>query len=250
MSPFHSLLLEGVLVQVEKLVNGATLVQVPRERVEYWHVELASHDILLAEGLPAESYLDVGNRTGFINGGVYLEAYPDFKPRHCSETCVPLVMEGPVVQRTKAALLARAGALGYGLTEDADLHIMADGQRLDPVPLSEKRVAFMLPAAHSTIELRCRRFTPAQINPASDDQRSLGVCVERLQFDGAEVALEDEAAFALGWHMLESNPNGKSWRWSKDRMPLPAGIRLVVIEMCHQGQYWTAPKLTDIALFG
>jgi hypothetical protein len=33
--------------------------------VTYWHAELRRHDVLLAEGLPAESYLDSGDRDGF-----------------------------------------------------------------------------------------------------------------------------------------------------------------------------------------
>jgi hypothetical protein len=251
MSPFHSILVEGVLVQVEKLVNGATIVQVPRERVEYWHVELESHDILLAEGLPAESYLDVGNRTGFVNGGDYLEAYPDFFPKHERESCVPVVKEGPVIERTKTALLARAKALGYALTDDADVHVMADDKRIDPVSLGEKRLAFLLPVAGSNIELRCRSFIPAHINPENTDQRSLGICVSRLQLDGAEVALEDEVALLHGWHPLERNAQGESWRWSQERMGLPAGTRLVIIDRCHEGRhYWAEPANAAIALFG
>jgi Hint domain len=41
-SPGHAILHEGVLIQAEKLVNGATIVQLPRDQVEYWHVELDS----------------------------------------------------------------------------------------------------------------------------------------------------------------------------------------------------------------
>jgi Hint domain len=126
-SPAHAILVEGVLIPAEKLVNGATIVQVPRGHVEYWHVELDSHDILLTEGLPTESYVDCGNRTAFVNGGAYLEAHPDFKPKHWTDTCVPLVLEGPAVQRAKAALLARAQALGYGI---------ADGERDEPTAAS------------------------------------------------------------------------------------------------------------------
>jgi hypothetical protein len=143
--------------------------------------------------------------------------------------------------------------LGYALTEDPDLHILADGRRIDPVRLNERRVAFMLPAAHASIELRCRRFTPAQMNPSSDDVRSLGICVERLQLDGADMALADEAAFAEAWHPLErsSSRQGQPWRWSQDRMPLPVGTRLLVIDLCHQGaHYWMKPASTLIALFG
>jgi hypothetical protein len=250
-SPFHSILVEGVLVHAQKLVNGATIVQVPRERVEYWHVELDSHDILLAEGLPAESYLDVGNRTGFVNGGAYLEAHPDFTAKHSADFCVPLVMQGPAIERAKAALLARAQALGYVLTEDAGVHINADGKRIEPVRLSEKRLAFLLSGEFSSIELRCRTCIPAQIYPENTDERQLGIAINRLQLDGAEVALEDEATFALGWHPLERNAQGETWRWSEERVVLPPGTRLVIIDLCHEGpHYWSQPANAAIALFG
>ena len=44
------------------LVNGTTITQVEVDEVTYWHVELDSHDVILAEGPPAESYLEMGNR--------------------------------------------------------------------------------------------------------------------------------------------------------------------------------------------
>jgi hypothetical protein len=248
----HSVLVDGVLMQAETLVNGATIVQVPRERVEYWHVELDSHDVLLAEGLPTETYLDVGNRTDFNNGGAYLEAFPEFRPKLDSETCVPIVKDGPLVQKTKEALLARATELGYVLTKDADVHVIADGQRIDPVGLAEKRFAFLLPGTHSSIEMRTRSFIPSQINPAKADQRSLGICVGRLQLDGIEVALTDETAFAHGWHLLEGSAQGQQWRWSTGRTPLPAGTRLVVVDIGHQGCcYWEERRESvSIAHFG
>jgi hypothetical protein len=249
-SPFHSILIEGVLVHAEKLVNGATIVQMPRERVEYWHVELESHDILLAEGLAAESYLDVGNRTSFVDGGDYLEAHPDFLPQSVAEFCAPLVLQGPVIERAKAALLQRAQELGYALRDDGGVHIMADGRRVEPVRLGEKRLAFLLPASASDIELRCRSFIPAHITAENGDQRSLGFCVARLQLDDAEVALEDEAQFLHGWHPLERNAQGESWRWSQERMELAANTRLVVIDLCHQGRYWTQPQDQIVAMVG
>jgi Hint domain len=249
-SPFHSILVEGVLIHAQTLVNDATILQVPREQIEYWHLELDSHDILLAEGLPGESCLDVGNRSAFINGGAFVEAYPDFKPKHWTETCVPLVKDGPAVQSAKAALLARAEALGYVMTEDPDVHVMADGKRIEPVRLGETRLTFMLPAAGSTIELRCRSFIPAHLDPVTDDQRSLGICVGRLQFDGAEIALHNDEAFAVGWHGIEGNPEGHSWRWSCDRTPLPAGTRLVVIDIAGPSHYWAKSTSTVVALFG
>jgi hypothetical protein len=41
------------------------VVQETAVRITYWHVECARHEVLLAEGLPAESYLDTGNRGAF-----------------------------------------------------------------------------------------------------------------------------------------------------------------------------------------
>lgn len=70
-SPRHAIALDvlgEVLIPAEALVNGATILQEMPEQVTYWHVELDGHDILLAENQPAESYLDLGNRSFFAAG--------------------------------------------------------------------------------------------------------------------------------------------------------------------------------------
>ena len=69
LSPDHSVFIDGVLIPIRYLINGRTIVQEPVERVTYYHVELDQHDVILAEGLPCESYLDTGNRSAFANGG-------------------------------------------------------------------------------------------------------------------------------------------------------------------------------------
>jgi hypothetical protein len=59
----HSLYLDDVLIPVEFLVNHRSIVWDDRaQEVEIYHIELATHDILLANGAPAESYRDDGNR--------------------------------------------------------------------------------------------------------------------------------------------------------------------------------------------
>ncbi len=52
-SPGHSILIDGALIQAVNLVNGASILQESRDSVEYWNVELDTHDIVLAEKLPA-----------------------------------------------------------------------------------------------------------------------------------------------------------------------------------------------------
>ena len=67
LSPDHAVFADGLLIPIKHLINGATIAQIPRDTVTYFHVELARHAILMAEGLPAESYLDTGNRATFEN---------------------------------------------------------------------------------------------------------------------------------------------------------------------------------------
>src|ERR1019366_1816831 len=111
LSPDHAILIEGVLIPIKQLINGHSIVQVPVDEVTWYHVELAQHDVLLAEGLPAESYLDTGNRGSFSNGGVPERLYPDFC--ECvreAHGCAPLIMTGPRVAVVRHRVGVRAPA--------------------------------------------------------------------------------------------------------------------------------------------
>ena len=68
-SPSHAIRVGDVLAQAAALVNGTSVV---REQdvlpvFSYYHLELDTHALVLAEGAPAESYLEGVEDIGFMN---------------------------------------------------------------------------------------------------------------------------------------------------------------------------------------
>ncbi len=97
-SPEHAMALDGNLVPAKLLLNGTTIVPATGlSTVEYFHVELDSHDILLAEGAPSESFVDCDSRAMFQNAHTFTGAAARWS------FCAPRVEQGPAL----AAILSR-----------------------------------------------------------------------------------------------------------------------------------------------
>lgn len=95
-----------------RLANGTTIRQVPVPEVTYWHVELPHHDVIRAEGLPAESFLDTHDRANFDNGGRAVRLFPDFNARIWeADGCAELVQAGPRLESVRRRLAARAAVI-------------------------------------------------------------------------------------------------------------------------------------------
>lgn len=83
----------------------------------YQHFELAEHDVVLAEGLPAETYLDTGDRAKFA-GAPVIALYPDFSVRMLGAMgCAPLVVTRPALATVRARFARRTAQLAVRETD-------------------------------------------------------------------------------------------------------------------------------------
>ncbi len=104
-SPDHALLLLGVLVPARHLINGSTIARAEMETVTYHHLALAEHDAILAEGAAAESYLAMGDGSGFA-GSAWTGGGPGFAREVGSR--FDLVVSGPILAEIRREIARRA----------------------------------------------------------------------------------------------------------------------------------------------
>ena len=103
----HALLLDGLLIPAECLVNGGTIRwERGLPRVDYVHVELDGHDVILAEGAAAETFLDDDSRRMFHNAA----GAPASGTAGRQESCAPRVESGYRLETVRRRLGGAAQA--------------------------------------------------------------------------------------------------------------------------------------------
>jgi hypothetical protein len=209
-----------VLIPIGNLVNGATIAQIEVDEVTYWHVELDSHDVLIANNLPAESYLAMGNRGFFEERRGLLPAMLEGSERTHADFCRPVVTDGPVLDFVRQRLRERAEAIGWTPLRETDLHLVVDGKVHRPLSEGDAAV-FLFPASASEVWLKSNTFIPALVG--GGDPRPLGVSLSGLVFFGGRgearsVHLDDER-LQDGLNPEEGR-DGVAWRWTKGELAL------------------------------
>ncbi len=107
-SPLHAMFLDDVLIPAIALVNGTSITQVEAiDEVEYFHIELDSHDIIVAEGALSETFVDDNSRGMFQNAAEYSMLYPDARPER-PRYCAPRVEDGEILEAVRRKLAGRA----------------------------------------------------------------------------------------------------------------------------------------------
>jgi len=223
-SPGHSICIDlcgEVLIPAGRLINGSTVAQIEMAEVSYWHVELESHDILIANNLPAESYFVMENRGFFTEAGAMLEAGDQGRGRTHADFCRPVVLGGPTLAFVRSRLKARAEALGWAASRANDLRLIADGETRRPIEEGKASV-FVFPANARDVRLVSNTFTPALVGEG-EDSRELGLCVLGLSLSGSageprSISLDDERLKTC-FHPEEAG-DGVAWRWTKGELIL------------------------------
>lgn len=108
----HALILDGLAINASALVNGSSITFEPLDSLPdqftYYHVETEGHEVILANGAPAETYIDYVARSAFNNYAEYLELYGEDKV--ITEMAIPRISASRMVPECVRARLAEIKA--------------------------------------------------------------------------------------------------------------------------------------------
>ena len=223
LSPDHAVFVDDRLVPIRHLVNGATITPCSAARVTYYHVELDQHDIMLAAGLPVESYLDTGNRHAFANAPSVTVLHPELgagtqsrlaRAIWAARGCAPLLEEGLALTVLRRRLHTQAIELGHRLDAGAPPYLLAAGRVVAAQRLGGGVHRFTLPRGCRTITLVSTSAIPAETDPTASDRRRLGPMVAAIVLRGPSYRRDLVlSATGPGFHPIEER-NGRHWRWT------------------------------------
>jgi hypothetical protein len=111
-APAHALFIDGMLIEAADLINGESIVRAdPMAALDYFHIELDRHDVIVADGTPAETFADDGNRGMFHNAAEFAAMYPPALYHHArparARPCAPLVQDGAALVLVRQYLASR-----------------------------------------------------------------------------------------------------------------------------------------------
>jgi hypothetical protein len=143
----------------------------------------------------AESYLEIGNRGAFENGGAPVLLHPDFaQTAREQNSCALFDQAGALVEAVRQQILDRAN---IATTSDPALKIRYE---------------------QGAAIIESRSAIPGEIFADPRDQRRLGVKVSALRIGKRNIPL-DHAALIGGWHDIELDG-----RWTNGRAIVPHNL--------------------------
>jgi hypothetical protein len=211
----HGFYFDDVLIPVEFLVNHRTIAwDDEAKEVTLYHIELDAHDVLFANGAPAESFRDDGNRWLFHNAHEITQSA-------WQQSCLPVLTGGAIVDAAWQRLLDRAGPRPLlPTTDDPDVHLLIDGVRLDAHQRLGAMLVFHLRRRPGNLRIVSRHAVPSELG-LSRDPRSLGVAIRQVVLTrGPRMAIVDayDDRLTQGFHDYEPD---EGIRWTSGDATLP-----------------------------
>lgn len=236
LSPLHAVWIGGVLVPACHLVNGATIKVAKQAAVTYYHIELDRHEILLAEGMAAESFIDNGNRR---------QLYTELGVR--GRACQPvarLVTGGAELAAIRWRLHEIALQAGFSLTYQPGLRAVAAGASVLPDirrNRGRREMRFAFPKAAGALGLVARTAAPADTDPDCDDRRQLGICL---------AGLPPGVRLGAGWFEQAGGDAG-IWMGAAGRLDFEGKLRQgLTLGLAAVIRSWVAPAPTILGMRG
>ena len=225
-SPEHSLcvnLVEEVLIPAYRLLNGSTIAQVEVDTVTYWHVEFDTHDIILAENMPTESFLEMGENRGLL-GVSSAKVSEEVRARTHTDFCRPFLDSGPVLDVVRMQLAARAERLGWTPVQDPELSGVADSVPLHP-QIAGGEAFFVVPNGTRNLRLRSAECVPLSFG--GQDPRRIGLAVYAIALTdvhGITHTLDLDAPSQRDNFHNGERQEGLHYRWTRGDLVVPAEI--------------------------
>ena len=170
-----------------------------------------------------------------------------------THACAPLTVQPDAVRPIWQRLADRAESLGFtapqpATTEDADLHLVANGRVIRPMTVRGGRTVFALPAGCDSVRLVSRASIPSDLAAYRDDWRSLGVAVSRItvraegmQADPGRPSAPD--ARLAPRRVRRRDDLALDQRRRGTRLPAVDGPAILEVQVCNTATYIVAPAV-------
>jgi hypothetical protein len=113
------------------------------------------------------------------------------------------------------------------MTDEADVHLMADGKRIDAAEAHDGLYVFRLPCVPSSVAITSRDGVPSEMGVARDF-RSLGIGLRQVvirQGSRFKKIPADDRRLAEGFHAYEADSD---MRWTNGMKDFVGAVEIVV----------------------